>query len=214
MDYKKIYDSLIFRGKNRQLDDCYYEKHHIIPRCMGGDDSIDNLVKLTPEEHYLAHQLLVKIYPDNYSLVLAASMMIPNRPSNKLYGWLKRRFAKSQSILQSGKGNSQYNTFWITDKVNDRKCQGEIPNGWFIGRASKYQTQLKKEQIVEQRLFKKEILLNQKIEYLRQLYYIYSEFGFNAVKQSGYKYSKQNLVSHFAKHLPEFIPQNGKKRSK
>jgi hypothetical protein len=56
MNYKKIYDQLVERATSRILED-YTETHHIVPRCMGGTDSLDNLVELTPEEHYLAHQL-------------------------------------------------------------------------------------------------------------------------------------------------------------
>ena len=61
MDYQKIYESIIARGKERVLIGEYTESHHIIPRCMGGSDNSDNLVDLTPEEHYVAHQLLIKI---------------------------------------------------------------------------------------------------------------------------------------------------------
>ena len=108
MNYAKIYDDLIARGKNRVLES-YKERHHIIPRCLGGTDEPENLVDLTPEEHYVAHQLLIKIYNGNYALVKAAAMMIPNRPSNKLYGWLRRRFSESQKghKFQIGEKNSQ-----------------------------------------------------------------------------------------------------------
>lgn len=41
--------------------DCYTEKHHIIPRSMGGKDTKENLVVLTAREHYIAHLLLTKI---------------------------------------------------------------------------------------------------------------------------------------------------------
>jgi hypothetical protein len=96
MDYKKIYDSLIERGKNRlNTGKLYYESHHIIPRCMNGTDEQYNLVYLTPEEHYIAHQLLIKIYPDNLKLAHAANMMCVNRTTNKLYGWVRRRLSKS-----------------------------------------------------------------------------------------------------------------------
>ena len=94
MNYKKIYDSLIEKAKNRILEG-YVEKHHIIPRCIGGTDDKENIVILTPEEHFLAHQLLVKIYPNESKLIFAAAMMIchnsENRNTNKLYGWLRRR---------------------------------------------------------------------------------------------------------------------------
>jgi hypothetical protein len=100
MNYKLIYENLINRAKDRKLD-IYTESHHIIPKCMNGDNSVENLVDLTPEEHYLAHQLLVKIYPSEYGLIKAAVMMCMNtggnRPTNKLYGWLRRKHSESTS---------------------------------------------------------------------------------------------------------------------
>jgi 5-methylcytosine-specific restriction endonuclease McrA len=61
MNYKKIYERIIDRARSRDLLS-YKERHHIIPRCLGGSDDISNLVDLTPEEHYVCHQLLVKIH--------------------------------------------------------------------------------------------------------------------------------------------------------
>lgn len=205
MNYKKIYDSLINKGKNRILEG-YYERHHIVPRCIGGNDSEENIVNLTPEEHYLAHQLLVKIYPKNHSLVKAAAMMIPNRPSNKMYGWLRRKFSEAQSESQSGSGNSQYGTMWITNGIEEIKIRNNIPDGWQKGRLSSFKKQKEKEILKEQKLTAKK-------EELRRWHEIYVEYGFDGVKKAGYKYSKPNLVMSFAKYLPEFIPQNGKKRS-
>ena len=205
MNYQKIYDSLINRGKSRILES-YSERHHIIPRCMGGSDDKDNLVDLTPEEYYLAHQLLVKIYPDNHALVKAATMMVSNRPSNKMYGWLRRRHSVAMSVSQTGEGNSQFNTIWITNGIDEMKIKSGIPDGWFRGRLSSYK---KKESKKE----KAKAKLESKQKDLRELHEIYKLKGFDGVKESGYKYSKPNLVSAFAKYLPEFIPQNGKKRS-
>ncbi len=92
MNYKLHYDKIINRSHNRILEG-YCERHHIIPRCMGGSDDIKNIAVLTAEEHYVAHQLLVKIYPEVPKLVYAARMMtvssIKNKRSNKVYGWLK-----------------------------------------------------------------------------------------------------------------------------
>lgn len=93
MNYQRHYTLLIQRATNRILDG-YYEKHHIIPKCIGGNNSRENIVKLTPEEHYIAHQLLIKIYPKNHSLKKAAWMMCVKsgnqKRNNKAYGWIKR----------------------------------------------------------------------------------------------------------------------------
>lgn len=65
MNYKKIHDDLILLAKSRDRMKgfgIYYEKHHILPRAIGGDNSSSNLVLLTPKEHYVVHHLLTKIF--------------------------------------------------------------------------------------------------------------------------------------------------------
>jgi len=91
MNYKRIYESIVARGKERVIEG-YKERHHIIPRCMGGTDDPINLVDLTPEEHFVCHQLLVKIYPERPRLIHAVVMMAGlKHRRNKLYGWHRRR---------------------------------------------------------------------------------------------------------------------------
>lgn len=208
MNYKKIYDSLIERAKNRKLE-CYTEQHHIIPRCLNGSNDKLNLVDLTPEEHYLAHQLLIKIYQDEPKLVYAAIMMIPNRKSNKLYGWIKRRHSQYKSKEQTGAGNSQFGTKWITNGIIEKKLpkQDDIPETWFEQRLSSFLNKQKKQK-------QKQEIKDKKIKSLRELHNVYIKEGFEGVKKLGYIYSKANLVTGFSKYLPEFVPQNGKKRCK
>lgn len=107
MNYNKIYQSLITRAKTRTQEiDTYYEEHHIIPRCIGGTDSSINLVKLTAEEHLLAHLLLVKLYPESSGMLIAASLMLTSSPScigrasfNKKYGYHRRALANQLKQL-------------------------------------------------------------------------------------------------------------------
>ena len=100
MNYQRLYSSIVRRGQNRILEG-YSEKHHIIPRCIGGTDEATNLVSLTPEEHYLCHLLLVKIHPNNIRLVKAAMFMVSSnnnvKRNNKAYGWLKRQYSEYMS---------------------------------------------------------------------------------------------------------------------
>lgn len=219
MNYSKIYESLILKAKNRDLDG-YYENHHIVPRCMGGTDDSNNLVRLTPEEHYVAHQLLIKMNPGNHKLVKAAAMMIPDRPSNKLYGWLKRQLSIAQSLCQKGKRNSQYYTKWITNGSEERKISADLPTpeGWVNGRGSIVRKLKRQERLNSEKNEKlkakqqRELIRTSKIKELRDFHAIYVKYGFSGVKNAGYKYSRPNLVAAFAKYLPEFVPQNGKPR--
>jgi hypothetical protein len=61
MNYFIIYENLISNAKLNPKIDTYKETHHILPKCMGGDDSKENLVMLTARQHYLAHWLLYKL---------------------------------------------------------------------------------------------------------------------------------------------------------
>lgn len=57
--YKKWYDSIVLNARNRNAEG-YTEKHHIVPRSLGGSDDASNLVKLTAKEHFVCHRLLTK----------------------------------------------------------------------------------------------------------------------------------------------------------
>lgn len=120
MNYQKIYDNIISTAvsanrkklKRNSQNYVYYEKHHINPRCLGGTDAKSNLVLLTAKEHYIAHQLLVKIYPKNRKLILAAYRMthtsLGQKRTNSFYSWLKVRLAELQSVRMQGKNNPMF----------------------------------------------------------------------------------------------------------
>jgi hypothetical protein len=74
VDYACIYDDLMVRGRGR-LRHGYMERHHIVPRCLGGSDRKDNLVYLTAREHFLAHKMLVRMYPEIFGLWTALMLM-------------------------------------------------------------------------------------------------------------------------------------------
>lgn len=69
---------------------------------MGGDDHRSNLVELTAEEHYVAHQLLTKMHPGVRGLATAAVRMAKQCVGNKAYGWLRRRHARAVAELHTG----------------------------------------------------------------------------------------------------------------
>jgi len=103
MNYQQIYTQLISRGQRRIVEKhVYVEAHHIIPKCIGGSDELTNIVKLTPEEHLVAHLLLVKIHPASSKLVYAANWMKSRVKNNKEYGWVKRRFSQIEKQSKTG----------------------------------------------------------------------------------------------------------------
>jgi hypothetical protein len=140
MDYQKIYNQIVERAKDRDLIG-YSERHHIIPKCMGGLDSLSNLVKLTAREHIICHRLLTLIYPENHKILYAFWAMCnqknnPNQQrdytiSSRVYEEAKSLFSKAHSkrvINQStrdkiskaktGKKNPNYNREAVNKLIN------------------------------------------------------------------------------------------------
>ena len=75
MNYIKLYNSIIVKSKFREKPKCYCEKHHIVPKCLGGTNEKSNLVILTAKEHFIVHHLLTKIFPTNNKIFFAFNAM-------------------------------------------------------------------------------------------------------------------------------------------
>lgn len=104
MNYSNIYNQLVTRALSREK---IYptERHHIIPKSMGGKDRKNNVVYFTPHEHLVAHLLLWKIYR-NKSMSHALWMMCHTREGIKINGrqYEILRLEHSKNISESLRG--------------------------------------------------------------------------------------------------------------
>ena len=81
--YKDLCDSRVkLRGTIKRRGDGY-NKHHIIPKCIGGKEERSNYVLLTFREHIIAHALLHEIYPNSNELAYAFLRMIQSSHSDR-----------------------------------------------------------------------------------------------------------------------------------
>jgi len=136
MNYKLHYEKLISKAQNRSiLKSEYKEVHHIIPVCIGGSDDKDNLIALFPEEHIVAHLLLVKIYPLHHGITKAATMMTNcvnnkymSRITNKTYSWLKKKASIEKSKDMTGSKNIKAKIINIYNNKNKLmySCNGNF----------------------------------------------------------------------------------------
>jgi len=101
MDYKKIYDQLCYRSQSRTWKKWEYEKHHIVPKSLGGANAKSNIAILTPREHALVHLLLVKFLSghDKAKMIFALKSMIGfrnkhrNQLSTQQYDLLRKAYS-------------------------------------------------------------------------------------------------------------------------
>lgn len=102
MNYSSHYEKLIEKRKI-SCPEGYSEDHHIIPSSIGGPDIPVNRVRLSAREHFVAHLLLVKMYPGNAKLIYAASMMSSfKKYGSKKYSWLREKHSVIVSERQNG----------------------------------------------------------------------------------------------------------------
>lgn len=136
MNYSAHYKRLIHRARKRVLVG-YFEQHHILPRCMGGGEEYENIVSLTAEEHFCAHLLLIKIYPENRKLIHAANLMRVRCNNNKTYGWLRRLHAMAISNVHRGRKFSLEHKTKIGAANRLRILSNETKNKISVSRSGK-----------------------------------------------------------------------------
>lgn len=107
--YRRIYTSLCERAKCRVLVG-YSERHHIIPKCLGGNNTPDNIAKLLPREHFIAHMCLMRCTTGlvKRKMVYAAMRTVWSKTRNirvngRLYESLRREVAQNSSQLNRGR---------------------------------------------------------------------------------------------------------------
>ena len=103
MNYDYHYDQLIVKhGQVSKPLNGYYERHHIIPKCIGGKDDYENLIYLTARCHLLAHWLLMKALPEVKGLKTAYATMCSRkgiRLTPTMYQLAKEAVSGDNSML-------------------------------------------------------------------------------------------------------------------
>lgn len=117
--YSRWYFDIVQIATNEQRKkskDVYYERHHIVPKSLGGDNSKENLVLLTAREHFICHWLLTKMVSgsDQYhKMACALNNMTWNCPkhdrqfSSRHYEIARTIFGKSMTAKNKGRKHNK-----------------------------------------------------------------------------------------------------------
>lgn len=116
--YLKFIDAL----KNQSIDG-YSEKHHIIPKSMGGTDAKDNLISLTGRQHYIAHWMLWKALGGiaGRSFFMMSNFGKYGKVNSKTYGLARADYSEQVKIQMAVRPNKPAFTPEHREKLRQAK---------------------------------------------------------------------------------------------
>lgn len=155
MDYIRIYNQLIDKARLRLLEG-YIETHHIIPKCIGGSNEVDNLVRLTAREHFLCHWLLARMHPTNAKLAYAFWAMCNQKnsrqdryvPSSRIYQEAKEGAAIATSRRVKGSNNPKQSERMLLNNPNNMPGVKERQRAIKLGKEKSPETIEKMRQVM------------------------------------------------------------------
>lgn len=114
LTYEEFIQNILNTRGRHGCGEQYHEKHHILPKCMGGGNEEENLIDLFAREHFEAHRILALENPENNKLVYAWNVMA--FPQSKLHNYNRYELTaeeyeevrKSFSKTITGKNNPNY----------------------------------------------------------------------------------------------------------
>ncbi len=108
--YTTWYNNIIQQAKTRSLTG-YKERHHIVPKSLGGSDLQINLVDLTAKEHFVCHLLLTKMtYGKTKEKMVYAAWNMANQEnhqqtrykvSGRTYQHLRQQFSENHAVYMT-----------------------------------------------------------------------------------------------------------------
>lgn len=149
MNYQKIHDAIINRASGRtKKDGHYYERHHIIPdfcfiarsrkgpkgHLPGNPNAPENIVLLTPREHFIVHLLLYKIlratryeYKAASALMWFSTKVVGEHPRGCNFSGNSKKYARYRELGLVGISQCRQGKMPVKDRVTG-KIIGSVPS--------------------------------------------------------------------------------------
>ena len=113
LTYEKFINNILETRGRFACGDEYHERHHIVPRCVGGTNEEYNLIDLFAREHFEAHRLLALENPENNGLQYAWWNMcqIQGNDGQDRYIPTAEEFEHSKNLIKETIKNSDKSAF-------------------------------------------------------------------------------------------------------
>jgi len=139
--YFNIIETALNRGWTKKTAPCYVEKHHYIPRSIGGTNK--HLVCLTAREHFVCHLLLTKMVESNDKIKMnfALHRLVLGNTKN----YCKNSFLYEKIKLENSKSSSLRNKIMWSKFSSEQRSN--MRKGEKNGRFGKEVTQITRQKI-------------------------------------------------------------------
>lgn len=125
--YTSLYYKIIGKAKVRAVNDSYIEKHHIVPKSLGGNNLVSNIVSLSAREHFICHWLLTKMTTGQHTFKMKCALKMlstTNKPqryhtkiTSRVYEKNRQQFAQDAKIYWASKSEKEKTKF--SKKMSD-----------------------------------------------------------------------------------------------
>lgn len=111
-----------------QSVDGYCEVHHIVPRSLGGSNDKDNLISLTPRQHYIAHWMLWKAFGGvaGRSFFMMSNLGKYGKVNSTTYAQARENYSEQVSRQLKGKPSQCKFSEETKKKMSDAKLGRNI----------------------------------------------------------------------------------------
>jgi hypothetical protein len=129
MTHKDFIENIIKeRGQWNIPDGEYWEGHHILPLCMGGQGRTNqkhfNIIRLYPKEHFIAHKLLALENPNNKKLIFAWKSMWFKDKNQKRYEPTAEEYQEVKKLIVIHV-SEHFKDLWKTDDFKNKQVWTE-----------------------------------------------------------------------------------------
>jgi hypothetical protein len=134
MNYSRIYSEFIAdRLAKQPVKPTYFERHHILPRSLGGSNGAENIIRLTPEDHLFAHLVLAKIHGGKMWIAVKAMENLANKETQRSaslrmrvrFGYIRKALSKHyREVLGGATGKIADKAIYTLHNFDGREVSG------------------------------------------------------------------------------------------
>ena len=150
MTYQEFINNILQNRGRFACGEEYHERHHIVPRCMGGDNDKENLIDLYAKEHFEAHRILALENPDNKDLQFALWCMayLPGKKKQRQNVTGEEYEEARKNYIQNSRGEKNPNfgnhlSEEAKKSIGDKNKNHAQTNLWRWGRKLSEETKAK-----------------------------------------------------------------------